>query len=63
MIRTFFKNPFSFGLLAGFLTIFLALIALWMASIIILFSFPALGEAVADWVGHSRFAAFIQLLY
>jgi|GEM_PF-2681719 len=63
MIRTLFRNPFSFGLLASFLTIFLALLALLMASIIVLFCFPVLGEAVASGVGHSRFAFFIQLLY
>lgn len=63
MIRTFFRNPFSFGVLAGALTLFLGLIVLLMSSVIVLFSFPVIGEAVASWVGHSRFAFFIQLLY
>jgi len=63
MIKTIFRNPFSFGLLASSLTIFLALIASLMATIIVLFCFPVIGEAVANWVGHSRIALLIQLLY
>ena len=63
MISTFFKNPFSFGVKAGALTVFLGIIVLLMTSIIVLISFPVIGEAVANWIGHSRFAFFIQLLY
>jgi hypothetical protein len=63
MIATFLRNPFSFGVLAGAITLFLGAIVLLMSSIIVLFSFPVIGEAVANWVGHSHFAFFIQLLY
>ena len=63
MIRTFLRNPFSFGVLAASLTLFLGLISVLMWSVIVLFSFPTIGEAVANWVGHSRFAVLIQLLF
>jgi hypothetical protein len=63
MIQTLFKNPLSYGVLAASLTVFLGVTVLLMGSIIVLISFPVIGEAVADAVGHSRFAALIQLLY
>ena len=55
------RNPLPLGLAATTFT--LAVIAALMGSIILLFCFPVIGQAVADWVGHSRFAVLIQLLY
>ena len=63
LIKSFIKNPPFFRMWAGGLTLFLALFAFLLGTIIILFSIPALGTAVADWVGHSRFARLIHFLY
>ena len=63
MIRTLFRHSTKVGILASFVTVFLALAAAMMASIIVLFCFPVIGETVAGWVGHSYFAVLIQLLY
>lgn len=63
MLQSFWRNPPFFRMWVGGLTLFLGVVALSIMNVIILFSFPALGAAVAEWVGHSRFARLIQLLY
>jgi len=63
MIQSFFRNSLNFGILSTLVLAIMILMTLLMGLVVVLFSFPACGERVADLVGHGRFAEFVQLLF
>jgi len=63
MIRSLLRTPGKFGISFVLGTTLVVVLLLLMGSIIVQLSFPSLGEAVANFVGHGYFARLIQVLY